>query len=65
MRKRLLLALPLLIVLAVVLWKALGHDTPPGQRPLTILNPATLAGFQRDFDLASDQARIIVLLSPT
>jgi len=65
MRKRVLIALPLVIVLAVVLWEALGHDTPAGQPPVANITAATLSAFDREFDQAADQARVIVLLSPT
>ena len=45
------------------LW--LSKGTPPGQRPLTSLTPNNLDQFKHDFNGASDEARLVLLLSPT
>ena len=60
----------LIIVPAVILLLALvlyfgGPKTPANQPPLADLNSQSLAAFQGQFNLASDQVRIILLLSPT
>ena len=57
--------------IVVILGVALGfyflrnHDTPGDQEPLTDLNTKTLEAFKDRFNRASDQQRIILLLSPT
>lgn len=53
---------------AIVLGLAVscGEQTAPaGQPPLADLNSQSLAAFKDQFNLASDQVRIILLLSPT
>jgi len=43
----------------------LSKGTPPGQPPLTSLTRANLDHFKNDFDGARDEARLVLLLSPT
>ena len=50
---------------AVGLYFLRNHDTPGDQEPLTDLNAKTLEAFKDRFNRASDQQRIILLLSPT
>jgi hypothetical protein len=45
------------------LW--LSKGTPPGQPPLTSLTQGNLDHFKNDFDGAGDEARLVLLLSPT
>ena len=45
------------------LW--LSKGTPPGQPPLTSLTLGNLDRFKNDFDGAGDEARLVLLLSPT
>jgi len=45
------------------LW--LSKRTPPGQRPLTSLTQNNLDQFKHDFNGAGDEARLVLLLSPT
>ena len=42
-----------------------NHNTPGVQEPLTDLNAQTLETFKDRFNRASDQGRVILLLSPT
>jgi len=42
-----------------------GRKTPANQPPLSDLNIESLATFKNQFNLASDQVRIVLLLSPT
>ena len=51
------------LVIVWYLWLAKG--TPPGQPPLTSLTRNNLDQFKRDFDGAADEARLVLLLSPT
>jgi hypothetical protein len=45
------------------LW--LSKGTPPGQPPLTSLTQNNLDHFRNDFNGAGDEARLLLLLSPT
>lgn len=45
------------------LW--LSKGTPPGQPRLTSLTQNNLDHFKNDFDAAEDEARLVLLLSPT
>jgi len=45
------------------LW--LSRGTPPGQPPLTSLTQNNLDQFRYDFNGAGDEARLVLLLSPT
>jgi len=51
------------LVIVWYLWVAKG--TPPGQPPLTSLTHNNLDHFKNDFDAAGDDARLVLLLSPT
>jgi hypothetical protein len=51
------------ILIVWCLW--LSKGTPPGQRPLTSLTQNNFAQFKHDFNGAGDEARLVVLLSPT
>jgi hypothetical protein len=61
----------LLILVLVAIAGAFGyvrfatHNTPPGQPPLAYLDPASLATLKADFNRATNETRIIALLSPT
>jgi len=43
----------------------LSKGTPPGQPPLTSLTRSNLDHFKNDFNGAGDEARLVLLLSPT
>jgi hypothetical protein len=45
------------------LW--LSKGTPPGQRPLTSLTENNLDQFKNGFNSAGNEARLVLLLSPT
>ncbi len=65
-RRRLLLAATICTIAILGGWWLFGrHDVPAGQPPLATLDAATFGTFQVDFNAASDQTRIILLLSPT
>jgi hypothetical protein len=65
MRKRLLIAIivALLLVAGVYLWGP--SKTPAGQPPLSVLSASNFSEFQNAFDSAAEDPRIILLLSPT
>jgi hypothetical protein len=50
--------------LLIVWYLWLSNGTPPGQPPLTSLTQS-LDQFKRDFNGAGDEARLVLLLSPT
>jgi hypothetical protein len=57
-----------LVGIAVVAYFALGsfkHETPKGQSPLTDLTRANFHAFEEQFNNASEETRVVVLLSPT
>jgi hypothetical protein len=66
-RKRTLLVIAVFAALLVaVAWYQFGrHRVPPGQPPLATLDGSSLAAFKADFNAASGQMRIVLLLSPT
>jgi hypothetical protein len=50
----------------VIVWYLwLSKGTPPGQPPLTSLTQNSLDQFKHDFNGAGDEARLVLLLSPT
>ena len=51
--------------LLIVWYLWLSKGTPPGQPPLTSLAQNNLDQFRRDFNGAGDEARLVLLLSPT
>ena len=54
------------VLLAAVAWYQFGrHSVPPGQPPLATLDASSLAAFKADFNAASGQVRMVLLLSPT
>ncbi len=67
MKKRLLVAAAVIILLvAAVGWHLWGPSrVPAGQPPLTTLDSTNLTILQDAFNEASNQVRVIVLLSPT
>ena len=55
-----------IIVALVIVWYLwLSKGTPSGQTPLTSLTRNNLDHFKNDFDAAGDDARLVLLLSPT
>ena len=49
----------------IVAFSSCDHTTPAGQPPLMDLTNESLGAFREQFNNASDQTRIILLLSPT
>lgn len=67
-RRRLLLVLLAVVIIGVgaLAWLNLAtHYTPTGQPPLTRLDAASLSTLKEEFNRASSESRMIVLLSPT
>jgi hypothetical protein len=55
-----------IVVAFLIVWYLwLSKRTPPGQPPLTSLTQNNLDQFKRDFNGAGDEARLVLLLSPT
>jgi hypothetical protein len=55
-----------IIAAFVIVWYLwLSKGTPPGQPPLTSLTQNNLDQFKHDFNGAGDEARLVLLLSPT
>lgn len=65
MRNRVIIGILLVCVGTLFAWRALGHRTPKGQAPLTVLTPGNVRGFESDFNESPAEIRAIVLLSPT
>ena len=64
-RRRILLVI-LVLLLGFGAWYQFGsHDAPAGQAPLRALAGASLDPLAEDFNHASSQVRIVLLLSPT
>ena len=53
------------VALLIVWYLWLSKRTPPGQPPLTSLTQNNLHDFKDAFNGASDEARLVLLLSPT
>jgi hypothetical protein len=54
------------VLLGVAVWYGLlSHQTPGGQPPLTEMDPQTLESLKAEFNQASGEFRVILLLSPT
>ena len=55
-----------IIAAVLIVWYlGLSKGTPPGQPPLTTLTQHNLDHFKKDFNGAGDEARLVLLLSPT
>ena len=65
MKKRIVIAVAAVAVLlgGVYLWGP--SSAPAGQKPLTELSGANWSDFVAAFDMDSDAARVVLLLSPT
>ena len=67
-RRRLLLFVLTVVIIGVgvLAWLTLGtHYTPTGQPPLSTVDAASLSTLKEEFNRASAESRLIVLLSPT
>jgi hypothetical protein len=55
-----------IVVALLIIWYLwLSKGTPPGQPPLTSLTHNNLDQFRHDFNGAGEEARLVLLLSPT
>jgi hypothetical protein len=64
-RKRALWLVFAVVILAVAFYLWGSSFTPPGQPPLVSLNEGNISEFQRSFNAAVSDTRIVLLLSPT
>ncbi|MFZ0761284.1 MAG: hypothetical protein WAM69_15155 [Candidatus Sulfotelmatobacter sp.] len=64
-RKRALWLVFAVVILAVAFYLWGSSSTPPGQPPLVSLNEGNTSEFQRSFNAAVSDTRIVLLLSPT
>jgi hypothetical protein len=55
----------IIAALLIVWYLWLSKGTPPGQPALTSLTEGNFDKFKSDFNSASDEARLVLLLSPT
>jgi hypothetical protein len=63
--RRLLIVLVALVLIGLVAARFITHNAPAGQSPLATLDTTSLPRLVEDFNRASDETRIILLLSPT
>ena len=65
-QRRLLIGAVLVAILASLAWLQYGtREAPAGQPPLAYLDSSSLETLKGDFNRASGETRILVLLSPT
>jgi hypothetical protein len=64
-RKRALWLVFAVVILAVAFYLWESSSTPHGQPPLVSLNEGNISEFQRSFNAAVSDTRIVLLLSPT
>jgi hypothetical protein len=64
-RRIIFIAIPIVILVLAIWFGVFSHQTPAGQPPLGELNASSLETLKAEFNRASEQFRIIVLLSPT
>ena len=65
MKKRRLVLLLIVALIAVFVWYQSIPQVPEGQAPLATLDANSLATLRTDFNRNTDRVRVIVLLSPT
>lgn len=54
------------VLAATLFWFFFGtHSTPAGQPPLFEISASALDQFKSEFNQASDETRVVLLLSPT
>ena len=63
--RRLLVALILVVFAVFLAQRFLTHDVPAGQPPMATLDSGSIEALRSDFNRASDQVRILLLLAPT
>lgn len=62
----LVLTVVIATIVGALAWVQYGpRQTPAGQPPLAYLDPSSLQALKADFNRASGETRVLVLLSPT
>jgi hypothetical protein len=64
-RKRILLAVVLLVAFGASYYFYGGHSTPKGQPPLVSFSSGDLAPLKTAFNGSASSLRVVVMLSPT
>lgn len=64
-RKRIFLAVILLVVLGAAYYFYGGHSVPRGQPPLVSFSSGDLAPLKTAFNASASSIRVVVMLSPT
>ena len=64
-RQSTLWLIPAIVFLAVAFYLWGSSKTPPGQPPLVSLKQSNAADFQKAFNAAAADTRLVLLLSPT
>ena len=64
-RKRIAAIVAALVLCGVLFYFSAGHQTPPGQPPLSELNPQNFTTIGKAFNEARADGRFLLLLSPT
>ncbi|HLW76011.1 MAG TPA: hypothetical protein VKS01_03480 [Bryobacteraceae bacterium] len=65
MKRKHILALVAVLLIAASFYLYRGGATPAGQSPLTSLEARNISEIRSQFNAASDRARVLLLLSPT
>lgn len=60
-----LVSIVAVLLIAAAWYQFGGHRTAPGQPPLAELHASSIDRLRADFNAATDQPRMILLLSPT
>ena len=63
--KRLAVVAAVLVLAGLLMYFYAGHQTPPGQPPLTLLTEQNFGSIAEAFNGAKDDVRVLLLLSPT
>ena len=58
-------AIPVALLAAAVLYPYRGGQTPAGQPPLKSLSAQSVGEIKNEFNAATDDVRVLLLLSPT
>ncbi len=64
-RKRILLAVVVLVVFGAVYYLYGGHSVPKGQQPLVSFSSYDLTPLKTAFNTSASSIRVVVMLSPT
>lgn len=64
-RKFLVIAILTVVLVLVLVYFYAGSQVPSGQRPLEYLTSQNVSDIETAFNAAKDDARVLLLLSPT